>query len=154
MIEIWDTFQDVKIERYGEGASPSLWGGGIALPIRLGLGERCKHPQWGPGWNLGWKWIWCVLSPTELMSARQKRQNNQLHFDQLFDAWHILMFSRDKFGTGFGIQDNSMFRMTSQFFSGQASKFGTVPKNSGRMVTLNLPLKYLSEYSSTHLEYL
>jgi len=31
-------------------------------------------------------WIWCDFSSTERISDRQKRQNDQLHFDQLLEA--------------------------------------------------------------------
>jgi len=45
---------------------------------------------------------------------------------------------RDKIWTGFGIRDNSASRKTSSNFpgTGRQSKFGTVPKKSGQMVTL------------------
>ena len=52
MIEIQDTFQDAEIEtpKASRGVRYGDWGGGIALPIRLGgLREHCKLPQRGPG---------------------------------------------------------------------------------------------------------
>jgi len=88
------------------------------------MGERPKHPQWGPGWSSGGKWILCVLSSTEHISDRQKRQKDQLHFDQLLELQRILTLNRDRFRTGFGIRDNSASRMTSYFF-------GTGSQNSG-----------------------
>jgi len=36
-------------------------------------------------------------------TARQKRQNDELRFDQL---QHVVMLNHDKFGTELGIRDN------------------------------------------------
>ena len=42
------------------------WGGGVALPSRLGgLGERRELPQRGPGQSPGRKRIWCTLPLSE-----------------------------------------------------------------------------------------
>jgi len=93
----------------------------------MGYRERPKLPQRGPGQSPGRKWILCVLSSIEHISDRQKRQNDQLHFDQMLELQLILTLkwlNRDKFGTGFGIRDNSASRMTSYFFR-------TGPQNSG-----------------------
>jgi len=117
------------------GVSPSL---SPHHPTMGSMGERPKFPQRDPGRSPGRKWILCILSSTEHISERQKRQNDQLHFDQLLELQRILTLNRNKFGTGFGIQDNSASRMTSYFFRDRPSKFGTVPKNLGWMVTLSL----------------
>jgi len=86
--------------------------------------------------------ILCILSSTERISDRQKRQNDQLHFDQLLELQHILMLNRDKFGTGFGIRHNSASRMTSYFW-GQALKIRDCPeKKFGRMVTLGIQYSF------------
>jgi len=105
----------------GEGVSPPY-----SLAIRpWGLwGASYKLLQRGPGQSPRRKWILCISSSTERISDRQKRQNDQLHFDQLLELQRILTLNRDKFGTGFGIRDNSASRMTSCFF-------GTDPQNSG-----------------------
>jgi len=97
----------------------------IPLPSDYGVyEERPKLPQRGPVWSPGRKWILCVLSSTEHISDMQKRQKDQLHFDQLLELQRILTLNRDTFGTGFRIQDNSASRMTCYFF-------GTGPENSG-----------------------
>ena len=70
------------------------------------------------------------LSSTKHISNRQQRQNHQLHFDQQLELQRILTLNRDKFGTGFGIRDNSASRMTS-YFSGQAIKIRDCPEKFG-----------------------
>ena len=62
-----------------------------------------------------------------------KRGSGQSQNDQL---QHILI-NRDKFSTGFGIRDNSVFPMTSYFFRDGPSKFGTVPNFIGTDGHLN-----------------
>jgi len=66
----------------GEGVSPPYpW------PSDHGVyGEHPKLSQPGPGHSPSRKWILCVLSSTERISDRQKCQNDQLHFDQLFES--------------------------------------------------------------------
>ena len=112
--------------------------GYIPLPIRLrGLGARPELPQLGPGRSPGRKWILCVTSSTERISDRQKTQNDQLHFDQVLELQHILTLNQDKFGTNRVHNSGQLaFRMTPYFFRDRPPKFGTIPKNSGRMVTL------------------
>jgi len=71
---------------------------GIAFHVRLrGLGECHKLLQRGLGQSPRRKWILRVLSSTEHISDRQKRQNDQLHFNCL--SWNTLTLNRDKFGT-------------------------------------------------------
>jgi len=128
-----DATKGVEGERYR--------GGGVPIPIPSpsdyipgSMGEHPKLPQWGR--SPGQKWILCVLSSTKHISDRQKRQIDQMHFDQLLELQRMLTLNPDKFGTGFVIRDNSACRMASYFFRDRPSKFGTVPKNAGRMVTL------------------
>ena len=87
-----------------------VWGG-VSFPILSPsdgvYGEHPNVSQRGPGQSPGRKWILCILRSTERISDRQKRQNDQLHFDQLLELQLILTLNRDKFGTGFGIRDNS-----------------------------------------------
>jgi len=82
-------------------------------------------------WGL-WGWILCIFSSTKRISDRPKHQKDQLHFDQLLEPQHILTLNQDKFGTVF----NSASRITLYFWGDRPYKFGTVPKNSGRMVAL------------------
>jgi len=111
-----------------------VWRRGYPLPIPSpsNCGSmRSVLPQWGQVRSPGRKWILCVLSSTERIDLWQAKTSkwSVLHFDQLVELQRILTLNRDKFGTGFGIRDNSASRMTSYFF-------GTGPQNSGRMVTL------------------
>jgi len=59
-----------------------------------------------------------------------------LHFDQLLELQRILTLNRDKFRTGFGIRDNSAFRMTSYFF-GKVLKIQDCPEKFGTDGHLN-----------------
>ena len=71
MTEIRDTSRDAdrrRMRRGRRGMGRGQWG--IPLSIRLGgLGERHNLSQRGR------KWIWYVLSSTDRISDRQKRQN-------------------------------------------------------------------------------
>jgi len=122
MMEIRDTFRgghDAKIETPKGIKEGEVWEGGITLPIQLvDLGEVINFSS-GVRSAARPKWISCVLCWTEHISDRQNRQNYQL-----FELQHILTLNRGKFGTGFGIRDNSTSWMTTYFFLDRPSKFG------------------------------
>jgi len=110
-----------KRRRYGEEVSLSL---SPRHPMGS-MGERPKLLQRGPGRSPGRKLILCVLSSTEHISGRQK----------LLELQRVDVKSgqiRDR------IQNSGQFSVPNDlvFFRDRPSKFGTVPKNSGRMVTL------------------
>jgi len=67
--------------------------------------------------------------------------SDQLHFDQL---QHIVTLNMDKFGTRFGILDNSASGMTSYFF-------GTSLQNFGRIVILTYRVLYKNKNRSYNL---
>ena len=132
MIEIRDTFRGAEIETpkasrgkcMGTGCRPPH-------PTRRSVG-RHKLPPRGPRRSPGRKWIGCIWRSSEHISGRQKRQNDQLHFDQLLDAWHISTLNRDKLGTGFRIY-SGQFSVPNDlvFFSGQALEIRDCPEKSG-----------------------
>ena len=106
------------------------WRGGIALPIRMirlgGLGSIINFSSGVRGGAPAKKWIWWVLRSTKRIPDRQKRQNDQLHCDQLLELQYILTLNRDKFGTGFGIRPE-----WPRIFSGQALKSRDCPEKFG-----------------------
>jgi len=148
-----------------------VWGGGIALPIRLGgLGERHKllagsgaEPR--PKMNL----VSFELNKTHFWQTKTSKWSTAFrstawtatHLDvksgQIRDnVRNILLFKANRSHSesfnqsessdvdvefeenarSLGTLDNSASRVTSRFLRDRPSKFGTVPKNSGRMVTL------------------
>jgi len=73
---------------------------GYPLPIRLrGLGSVVSDVRGGAG-ALAENGFGAFLCSTERISDRQRRQNDQLRFDQLLELQNILTLNRDKFGTG------------------------------------------------------
>ena len=140
ILEIRDIFrggEDAEIETHEKVSRGEVLGGGI--PRLGGLEENHKLLQRGPGRSPGQKWVWCVLNSTERISDMQKRQNDQLHFDQLK---HVVMLIRVR--SWYRVRNSRQFSVPNDlvFFRERPSKFGTVPKNSGRMFTLgNYPCK-------------
>jgi len=119
----WDAEGVVGGEVWGRGQ----WG--IALAVQLGLGSIVSSPSRVRGTAPAENGFCAFWAQQNASLTGKKRQNDQVHFDQLLNAWHILTLNRDKFGT---VRNSGQFSVLNDLiFSRQALKIRDCPEKFG-----------------------